>query len=158
MLGILAFVCMCIIAVSTFPSVTRTLNWREWRFVQSQLGHVTLFLSICHVVVMGAPGWAKGGPVKTIQSITFLSLIIPFITLLCKIIFSFPCVDRRVQKIRRGWEASYSKCRSKCSQKHATFGKVYSNPLDKDNSSEEDMMMSHREEDLACECQDTSIV
>lgn len=158
LLGILAFVCMCIIAVSTFPSVTRTLNWREWRFVQSQLGHVTLFLSICHVVVMGAPGWAKGGPVKTIQSITFLSLIIPFITLLCKIIFTFPCVDRRVQKIRRGWEASYSKCRSKCSQKHATFGKVYSNPLDKDNSSEEDMMMSHREEDLACECQDTSIV
>ncbi|XP_061181662.1 metalloreductase STEAP4-like [Saccostrea echinata] len=158
LVGILAFVCMCIIAISTLPSVTRTLNWREWRFVQSKLGHVVLFLSICHVVIMGAPGWAKGGLIKTLQSITFLSLIIPFFTLFFKVIFSFPCIDKYVQKIRRGWEASYSKCRAKCSQKHATFGKVYSKPLDQDNISEEDMMIGSREEHLSCACQDTSIV
>lgn len=157
LLGILAFVCMCIIALSTLPSVTKTLNWREWRFVQSKLGHITLFLSMCHVVIMGAPGWAKGGPIKTVQSITFLSLIIPFFTLFFKIIFSLPCINSYVQKIRRGWETSYSKCRAKCSQKHATFGKVYSKPVDKDTSSEEDMMMGSHEE-FSCECQDTSIV
>jgi hypothetical protein len=157
LLGILAFVCMCVIALSTLPSVTRTLNWREWRFVQSKLGHVTLFLSMCHVVIMGAPGWAKGGPIKMVQSITFLSLIIPFFTLFFKIIFSLPCIDNYVQKIRRGYETSYSKCRAKCSQKHATFGKVYSKPVDKDTSSEEDMMMGSHDE-FACGCQDTSIV
>lgn len=32
------------------------------------------------------------------------------------------------------------------------FGKVYFNLLDKDNSFEEDMMMSYCEEDLVCEC------
>lgn len=113
MTGIFAYVTMCFICVTTFPSVTDTLNWREWRFAQSKLGHAALFLSVVHVLVMGIPGWSKN-PQKIYKSITFLSSILPWITLALKIFFSLPCVDNYVMKIRRGWERRQDKCKGKC--------------------------------------------
>ncbi|XP_060589783.1 metalloreductase STEAP4-like [Ruditapes philippinarum] len=111
--GIFAFILLCFVCVSTLPSVTDTLNWREWRFVQSKIGHVALFLSIVHVLVMGIPGWAKN-PLKIYKSITFLSSILPWATIMLKILYSLPCIDRYLTKIRKGWERQEERCRGKC--------------------------------------------
>lgn len=115
MTGIFAFIILCFVWVTTFPSVTDTLNWREWRFVHSKLGHLALFLAIVHVLVMGIPGWAKG-PKMIHKSITFLSSIVPWITILLKLFFCLPCVDKHVTKIRKGWERNKERCKAKCGQ------------------------------------------
>jgi predicted dinucleotide-binding enzyme/DMSO/TMAO reductase YedYZ heme-binding membrane subunit len=113
--GIVAFMIICIMAISTIPSVSDNLNWREWRFVQSKLGHVALFFAIGHVLIMGAPGWATGGAVKTVQSITFLSVLLPIFTILLKCVLCLPCIDKYITKIRHGWERrAGSKCRGRC--------------------------------------------
>ncbi|XP_033760103.1 metalloreductase STEAP4-like isoform X2 [Pecten maximus] len=157
--GILAFISMCIIAISTIPSVTDTLNWREWRFVQSKLGHFTLFFSLVHVVVMGAPGWAKG-PMVMIRSITFLSSILPFLTLLCKLVLSLPCIGCYVKKIRRGWERCPADCRAECAQKtRKSFTPGYiivprHNGCDQDSNE----VMISIEERQGCVCENTSTV
>ena len=111
--GILSFLAFCLIAVSTFPSVSASLNWREWRFIQSRLGHVALFLAVIHVIVMGAPGWIKK-PWAIYSSITFLSSIIPWITILSKLCLCFPCIDRYVTRVRKGWERTPSNCKGPC--------------------------------------------
>ncbi|XP_041352029.1 metalloreductase STEAP4-like isoform X2 [Gigantopelta aegis] len=104
LVGIVAYVMLCVTAITTLPSVADTLNWREWRLLQSKLGHVILVLSVTHVIVMGAPGWIKENSAKIIQSITFLSIILPTIVLLMKFILLLPYVSSYVRKIRRGWE------------------------------------------------------
>ena len=113
--GILSFLAFCLVAVSTIPSVSESLNWREWRFIQSRLGHAALFLAVTHVIIMGAPGWAKK-PTEIYSSITFLSSVIPWITLLSKLFMCFPCFDRYVKQIRKGWERNPSDCRGECSK------------------------------------------
>ncbi|XP_053404476.1 metalloreductase STEAP4-like isoform X2 [Mercenaria mercenaria] len=138
MTGIFSFTLLCFVCVSTLPSVTDTLNWREWRFVQSKLGHLALFLAVVHVLVMGIPGWAKT-PKKVYKSITFLSSFLPWITILLKLFFSIPCVDRYITKIRKGWERKDARCKATCvrSKNHSyaivncsqTTGKVGDNCL-----------------------------
>ena len=109
MTGIIAYVIVCIVCATTFPSVTDALNWREWRFAQSKLGHVALFISTVHVFFMGINRWLTR-PNTLHTSVSFLSSIIPWITLALKIIFSLPCVDSYIMKIRRGWERSTARC------------------------------------------------
>ncbi|KAK3604100.1 hypothetical protein CHS0354_010406 [Potamilus streckersoni] len=115
LMGILSFLVLCFIAISTLPTVADALNWREWRFVQSKLGHLALFLGALHVIIMGAPGWVKT-PNQVFKSITFLSSLIPWLTLLLKFMLSFPCLDRYVNKIRRGWERHPRECKGKCTR------------------------------------------
>ena len=111
--GIVSFIILCFIAATTLPSVTDSLNWREWRFVQSKLGHLALLIAVIHVAVMGLPGWIKT-PSKIYKSITFLSSIVPWITLVLKLFFCIPCVDRYVIRIRKGWERRPENCKGKC--------------------------------------------
>lgn len=115
MTGIFSYMILCFICASTFPSVTDMLNWREWRFVQSKLGHAALLLAVVHVLVMGMPGWVKT-PEKVYKSITFLSSVLPWITLTLKFIFTLPCVDRYIMKIRRGWDRREEKCKGSCAR------------------------------------------
>lgn len=113
--GIIAFLGLCILAVTSIKSVGDQLNWREWRCIQSKLGHVVLLLSLCHVIVMGSPYWIKAGPLKTVRSITFLSSVLPIITLFLKLCFSLPVLSGYVKRIRHGWERKSKRCKAKCS-------------------------------------------
>ena len=160
LVGTIAFICLCIIAVTTLPSVTDTLNWREWRCIQSKLGHVTLFLCVLHAAIMGIPGWVKLSPAKLFQSITFLSSLLPYLALLLKILFSLPCLNRRIKRIRRGWETNYARCRAKCSQKHGSPGYVVTPKGEGDdeknlNRDELAMMLDKLDE---CNCAGNSVV
>jgi predicted dinucleotide-binding enzyme/DMSO/TMAO reductase YedYZ heme-binding membrane subunit len=110
MTGIFSFILLCFVCVSTLPSVTNTLNWREWRFIQSKIGHAALTLAIVHVLIMGIPGWAKK-PQVIYKSITFLSSVIPWITILLKLCLSLPCIDNHLMKIRKGWVRQGKRCK-----------------------------------------------
>lgn len=113
MTGIFSFILLCFLCVTTFPSVTNSLNWREWRFVQSKLGHLALLLAVLHVLVMGIPGWTKS-PKNIFKSITFLSSVVPWITVLLKLFLSLPCIDKHLMNIRKGWERKEGQCKAKC--------------------------------------------
>ena len=101
--GILALLLMSILGLSSLPSVGAVLNWREWRFVQSHLGYVTLFLVTSHVVIFALPGWIKH-PKKFFYFNSFMCCIIPFIVLLMKLLLITPCIGGYVDQIRGGWE------------------------------------------------------
>ncbi|XP_071085999.1 metalloreductase STEAP4-like [Haliotis cracherodii] len=102
--GIVAFILLCLLATTTLPSVSDSLNWREWRFVQSSLGFTMLCMSAGHVLIMGIPGWMDAGFPKVLTFFSFLSLILPVSVVLMKLILLLPCVDKYVSKIRKGWE------------------------------------------------------
>ncbi|XP_046564666.1 metalloreductase STEAP4-like [Haliotis rubra] len=102
--GIVAFVLLCLLATTTLPSVSDSLNWREWRFVQSSLGFTLLFVSAGHVLIMGLPRWIETGFPESFTIISFLCLILPISVVIMKLILLLPCVDKYVSKIRKGWE------------------------------------------------------
>lgn len=106
--GISAFLLMAIIGLTSIPSVGESLNWMEWQCVHSKLGYLVLILAVSHVLIMAVPNWVKDGPVKTIKSITFLSVLLPLIVLFLKFLFSCPPLKDYVWKIRRGWERNTS--------------------------------------------------
>ena len=108
LLGLLALLLLAVVGLASLPSVSASLNWAEWRLVQSRVGLAALALALAHVAAMGAPGWAKGGPGKTLRSITFLSALLPALTLLLRAALALPPASRRLKKIRRGWERAAS--------------------------------------------------
>ncbi|XP_041040509.1 metalloreductase STEAP4-like [Carcharodon carcharias] len=104
-LGILGFFSFCLLGVTSLPSVSNAMNWREFRFVQSKLGHVTLLLCTAHAAVLGWNKFLKPTTYKWgLPRGYMLSMVIPCIVLVLKLILILPCVDRMVTRIRQGWE------------------------------------------------------
>ncbi|MGH0134888.1 UNVERIFIED_CONTAM: hypothetical protein FKN15_056238 [Acipenser sinensis] len=72
---------------------------------QSKLGHITLLLCTAHTLVYG---WNKFLYVSRykwyLPPAYVLSLIVPCIVLVLKLILITPCVDRVITRIRQGWE------------------------------------------------------
>ncbi|XP_030639430.1 metalloreductase STEAP4 [Chanos chanos] len=104
-LGILGFGLFVLLGITSLPSVSNALNWREFRFVQSYLGHLTLLLCTAHTFLYG---WDRFLYPTTYKWWTLpgymLSLVIPCVVLVLKLILITPCVDRTVTRIRQGWE------------------------------------------------------
>ncbi|XP_051872679.1 metalloreductase STEAP4-like isoform X3 [Pristis pectinata] len=103
--GILGFSVFCLLGITSLPSVSNVMNWREFRFVQSKLGHVTLLLCTVHTALLG---WNKFLILSLykwgLPPAYLLSMVIPCIVLALKLILITPCVDRMVTRIRQGWE------------------------------------------------------
>jgi predicted dinucleotide-binding enzyme len=102
LMGILTILSMSILALASIPAIGNLLNWREWRFVQSKLGTVTLLFAIGHVFAMATPRWVERKSWRSLYSVGFLCVISPLITLLLKFIFWLPCLNRSIVRIRRG--------------------------------------------------------
>ena len=102
--GILAFALMSLLAVTSLPSVMNSLNWAEWRLVHSRLGYIMLALAVTHVCVMGMSKWIKTGFPLLFFRVKFLSIVMPSLVLVCKLVLLLPCVNTYVERIRRGWE------------------------------------------------------
>ncbi|XP_030641284.1 metalloreductase STEAP4 [Chanos chanos] len=104
-LGILGFALYLLLGITSIPSVGSSLNWREFRFVQSKLGHLTLLVCTAHGLLYG---WNKFLKVSTYKWYTppgfMLCLVIPCSVLVLKMIVILPCVDRPLTRIRQGWE------------------------------------------------------
>ncbi|XP_041843465.1 metalloreductase STEAP4-like [Melanotaenia boesemani] len=102
-LGILGFFLFVLLGLTSLPSVGGTFSWREFSFIQSKLGHLTLFICTAHGYIYG---WNKFlPPYKWYTPPAYmLCLIVPSVTLVLKLLLLLPCVDRTLTRIRQGWE------------------------------------------------------
>ncbi|XP_063054693.1 metalloreductase STEAP4-like [Engraulis encrasicolus] len=104
-LGILGFGLYVLLGITSLPSVSNALNWREFRFVQSKLGHVTLLLCTAHTFLYGWNKFLKAYSYKWWTPPGYmLCLVVPCIVLVSKVILMLPCIDRTLTRIRQGWE------------------------------------------------------
>ncbi|CAB3997143.1 Hypothetical predicted protein [Paramuricea clavata] len=100
--GLIALCSMGIIGLTSVPAIGSLMNWREWRFIQSQFGFVCFMLTVGHCMVHGVARWMIQRDLLLRNS--FMSLILPWLTLFLKIIYFVPCVHMYVWKIRGGYE------------------------------------------------------
>ncbi|XP_030641308.1 metalloreductase STEAP4-like [Chanos chanos] len=104
-LGVLGFLMYVLLGITSIPSVGSSLNWREFRFVQSKIGFLTLMLCTGHCLLYA---WNKFLKPTTYKWYTppgsMLSLVVPCSVLVLKLIIILPCVNRPISRIRQGWE------------------------------------------------------
>ncbi|KAI8503537.1 cupric reductase [Branchiostoma belcheri] len=102
--GTLSLFLMTVLGVSSIPSITNAMNWREFNFVQSKLGWLVLLFAIAQRGVrrrsLPLPALFSSYTIALFQ----LTLILPAILILMKVVILLPCVSSRVDRIRRGWE------------------------------------------------------
>ncbi|CAJ1087062.1 metalloreductase STEAP3 [Xyrichtys novacula] len=105
--GILALGLLSLLAVTSLPSVSNTVNWREFSFIQSTLGYCALFMATLHTLLFG---WDRAfDPAQyhfNLPPTFMLVLILPITVLLGRMVLFAPCMSRRLKQIRRGWEKS----------------------------------------------------
>ena len=53
--GVFAFALACILGITSLPSVTATMTWKEFAFVQSTLGWACLVCACAHNLFYGWP-------------------------------------------------------------------------------------------------------
>ena len=102
--GTLALGLMVILGITSLPSVGSRMNWRQWTFVQSYLGHLCLFLAAVHLAFNACPSWGTTPIQKTVQKLSFLSFLLPVLALFLRLVLVLPCFSIFLYKIRRGWE------------------------------------------------------
>ena len=66
-LGTIAFGTMCLLGISSLPSVGSKLNWKQWTFIQSYMGYFCMVVSTAHVTMKGSPYWTSTPFGSTIQ-------------------------------------------------------------------------------------------
>jgi len=110
--GVVGFCLAVVLGITSLPSVSSSLTWREFRSVQSWLGWLCLILSSLHVV------FSKWEEMFKFRSCGFpasyqLPLILPLVTVVLKLPLLMACVmgdcalmlkkvDERLAIIRRG--------------------------------------------------------
>ncbi|GAB1597977.1 metalloreductase STEAP4-like [Argonauta hians] len=116
--GIVAYLSMAILAVSTIPSILERLNWHEFTVIQSYLGFFALLVAVTHLLIYGVPWWITiTKPFVLIRSFTFISSLLPFIVILFKIILLLPCVFIPLRQIRAGQPVHWLNKKEKKSDK-----------------------------------------
>ncbi|XP_008118994.2 metalloreductase STEAP3 isoform X2 [Anolis carolinensis] len=103
--GIMALGLLSLLAITSLPSISNSLNWREFSFIQSSLGFVALVISTLHTLTYG---WGRAfdeSQYKFYLPPTFtLTLLVPCVIILAKLFFHLPCMNERLRRIRKGWE------------------------------------------------------
>lgn len=104
-LGFLGFFLYVLLGLTSLPSVGGSLSWREFSFVQSKLGYLTLFFSTAHGYIYGWDSFLDRNTYKWFTPPGYmLSLIVPTVVLVLKCIIIIPCINRPLMRIRQGWE------------------------------------------------------
>ncbi|XP_043549928.1 metalloreductase STEAP3 isoform X2 [Chiloscyllium plagiosum] len=105
--GILGIGMLSLLAVTSLPSVAGSLNWREFSFIQSRFGSAALVISTLHTLTFG---WSKAfdsAQYKFYLPPPFtIVLIVPCMVLVAKVYLFLPFVNRKLTRIRHGWEAN----------------------------------------------------
>merc|ERR1711963_1127867 len=77
MAGVFGFALVCLLGISSLPSVTATLSWKEFAFVQSGLGWTAMLVLYAHYV--------------------------PGLTILLKLPLLLPPISTHLDRIRAGY-------------------------------------------------------
>ncbi|KAF3839812.1 hypothetical protein F7725_018529 [Dissostichus mawsoni] len=99
-LGILGFFLYVLLGLTSLPSVGGSLSWREFNFIQSKLGHLTLLYAQHMATFTAGINFFVPPPTNGYM----LCLIVPSVVLVLKALVLLPCVDRTLTRIRQGWE------------------------------------------------------
>ena len=102
--GVLGFGLAVILGITSLPSVSSSLSWREFRAVQSWLGWACLLLCTLHCLINGADNNWKIFKFNSCFWLGYeqLPIILPALTILLKIPLLLPCIDTRITNIRQG--------------------------------------------------------
>ncbi|CAL8290913.1 unnamed protein product [Merluccius merluccius] len=104
-MGILGFVLFVLLGITSLPSISNALSWREFSFVQSKLGHLTLFFCTLHTYLYGWDRFLRPSTYKWWTPPGYmLCLVVPSVVLVLKLLILLPCMDRSLGRIRQGWE------------------------------------------------------
>ncbi|XP_045901287.1 metalloreductase STEAP4 [Micropterus dolomieu] len=104
-MGILGFGFYVVLGITSLPSVSNALSWREFSFIQSKLGYVTLFFCTFHTYLYGWNRFLFPSSYKWYTpSAYMLCLVVPSVVIVLKLLLLLPCVDHRLVRIRQGWE------------------------------------------------------
>ncbi|XP_007236319.3 metalloreductase STEAP4 [Astyanax mexicanus] len=104
-MGMLGFALFVLLGITSLPSVSNSLNWREFSCIQSKLGHVTLLLCTAHVFLYGWEKFLRPSAYKWFTPPSYMmSLVVPCVVLILKLLLITPCMDRTITRIRQGWE------------------------------------------------------
>lgn len=104
-MGILGYGLYVLLGISSLPSVSNALSWREFSFIQSKLGYVTLFLCTFHTYLYGWNKFLRPSYYKWYLPPSYmLGLVVPTVVLVLRLLILLPCVDRSLTRIRQGWE------------------------------------------------------
>ncbi|XP_072250452.1 metalloreductase STEAP4-like [Leuresthes tenuis] len=105
--GILGYGLYLLLGISSLPSVSNSLSWREFSFIQSKLGYLTLFFCTFHTYLYGWDKFLRPSYYKWFTPPGYmLSLVVPSVVLVLRLLLFLPCVDRTLTRIRQGWERS----------------------------------------------------
>ena len=106
--GIISYILMLLVALSSINSIANSLNWSERRFVQTKLGVACLFMGLMHTVSMYLNIFLQrhANNSTTLYLLTRVKLfsgIFPAAVLLIRFIFAyFPPISKRIESIRKG--------------------------------------------------------
>lgn len=104
-IGVLGYCLFLLLGITSLPSVSNALSWREFSFIQSKLGYLTLFFCTFHTYLYGWDKFLRPSYYKWYTLPGYmLSLVVPSVVLVCKLLLLLPCVDRMLTRIRQGWE------------------------------------------------------
>lgn len=104
-MGILGFGLYVLLGITSLPSVSNALSWREFSFIQSKLGYLTVFFCTFHTYLYGWDRFLRPSSYKWFTPPGYmLSLVVPSVVLVLKLLLLLPCVDRSLTRIRQGWE------------------------------------------------------
>lgn len=99
--GVFGFALVMILGISSLPSVTATLSWKEFAFIQSGLGWTALLLLCAHDMFYGWP--YINGPSCGIPSSFQYALYIPALTVALKLPLVLPPLSCHLDSIRGGY-------------------------------------------------------
>ncbi|CAG6015529.1 unnamed protein product [Menidia menidia] len=104
-MGILGYGLYVLLGLSSLPSVSNSLSWREFSFIQSKLGYLTLFFCTFHTYLYGWDKFLRLSAYKWYTPPAYmLSLVVPSVVLVLRLLLFLPCMDRSLIRIRQGWE------------------------------------------------------
>ena len=104
---------LAILGVTSLPTVNQSMSWREWDFIQSKLGYLSMLFGFLHILFYvyegAAPENRKHPSKKGLPHPVILILLLPFIVLMLKLFLMQPGVRGMLTKIRNGWERNKHK-------------------------------------------------
>lgn len=109
--GVTAYVLMVLVALSSINSIANSLNWSEWRFVQSKLGLSCLAMALTHDVAMYFRIFNEpnNDVVYLLTRVKLIAIYFPLVVLILRFLFSFfRPISQRLEKIRNGTIVSSS--------------------------------------------------
>lgn len=106
--GIVAYLLMVIVALTSINSIANSLNWSEWRFVQSKMGIACLAMGFLHDSFMYFRIFNERFEfnydfVYLITRVKLTALYFPYIVLVSRFFLTyFKPISNRLEKIRNG--------------------------------------------------------